>query len=146
MSKGTFTTGNPLYFGNITFPMVWSGQGFARAVLEKRAEKALLHLFATKRGSLWGDPNYGTEIYTFRGQGMTFNRGRGDVSIAGSEAILDDAKAKARVYLPFLDVVDTRLESTPGSLRLAVNIFWMLNAALSVSVEPATPKKSTLLV
>jgi len=145
MDGRAFSSNMPLFRRNLIFPLLWEGRGYRGATLADRAEAALIHYAMTKRGSLWSDPNYGTLLYTIRGQGMTKTR-TGDIRIGGSDAILDDVKTGIGAYVPAVSLSGIALDMEPGKKLLRCNFIWTLNPILLSVPQVGKPKKTQVTI
>lgn len=123
---------------NLLWPVRWAGNRFAYGALATRAEAALRHLLTTPLNSLWWHPDYGTQFYMMRTQGMNFDM----VNVA--EAHLRQAVSK---FIPDINIVNVHVTVQDEDQKLRIACEWLLrNANAQMHGDLAKPRETTVLV
>jgi len=123
---------------NISWPLVWTGSSFARAMLATRYEAAIRHLLMTPRGSLWYAPDYGSMVSELRTQGM--NRDKISMTLAA-------LRQACTRYIPDVQIVDLTVEIQDDEQKLRIVAIWLIrDATPGLHGELADRKATTVLI
>ena len=123
---------------NCTWPVRTGSKGWQREKLAKRFEAAVKHLVRTPKGSLYMDPEYGTELYKLRTQTVS------DDEVGVQRPFLAQQFAR---YLPDLILTDLQISMDHEHEKLTISVYWIIRGAeRAMHGDLADPKKTTVMM
>lgn len=121
---------------NCLWPLRASGSGWITAMLLERFDAAVYHFVRTPRGSLYSDPEYGTDLYQLRTQQI----GQEETQI--QRATMGGGFAR---YLPDLMLLQLELEQDGENEALTARIIWKIKSAVDTMHGNLAKPQQTLV-
>jgi len=123
---------------NCLWPLRAVGSGWITATLLARFDAAVYHFVRAQKGSIYYDPEYGTDLYKLRTQTIT------DEEVQIQRASMVGGFSR---WLPDLLLVSLELSKDSENEELEVAITWKIRAAIdTLHGNLAKPQKTTVVI